>query len=227
MGEAIVRLLKPAAILVACAAGTPGFGYQGALDNGAVRKAAAAGRDLAETAGQGYTVENYLLWDRDKPLHLSPDSPLIDAVIVSTPREQVRYQAYFMAFQNKDWPAQKARAFADAAGGTLDFRVFAHAPSGGPEDRDFLTRFGEAKLSFDGGEVLTSQVEDTSTPATDFYVMEDGRHVFRWLGTATYSFDLSDLPDGPGGAAGRAPTLTFTDPAGQAHSYTVRLDDYR
>jgi hypothetical protein len=224
MADRIVKRITPTLVLAALAAGTPAIAYQAQLSDAAVRDARASGQEQAATRGQGYVVQDYVLWDRDEPLHISPDTPLIDAVIVSTPRERVLYEAYFRAFQDKDWSEEEAIAFADETNETLGFRIFAHAPSGGPEDRDFLDRFGEARLSFGDGRTLTSSVDDTSAPATDFYITEDGRHVFRWLGTVSYRFDLSDLSAQD--VSELTGTLEFSDSEGNTHFYDVDLSAY-
>jgi hypothetical protein len=218
-------LLKPimlAVVPVALAAGAAGA-LDTTLDREAIEAAMAEGRSQAETEGQGYQVQDYVLWDRDRPLHISPDAPLVDAVIVSTPTERLLYEAYLQAFQGKDWSFEEAEALAEEVAGTVGFRVFAHAPSGGPEDRDFLDRFGAARLVLEDGPTLTSEVDQASNPATDFFITEDGRHVFRWLGTVSYRFDLGQADDAGGDRRGR---LEIEGPEGETLTYDVDLSRF-
>jgi hypothetical protein len=212
------------AILPAALAAGAAMALDTSLDRAAIETAMEEGRTQAETRGQGYQVQDYVLWDREEPLHISPQAPLIDAVIVSTPTERLLYQAYLQAFQGKDWSYEEAEALAQEMEGTVGFRIFAHAPSGGPEDRDFLDRFGEARLVLEDGRTLRSEVDETSSPATDFFITEDGRHVFRWLGTVSYRFDIAQDAKADGDLEGR---LEVDGPQGEVFTYDVDLALFR
>ena len=90
-----------------------------------VQEAGTEARDPAH----GLQTGQYTLYQRSDPIRVDAADGPIDAVIVSTPREQLRYQAYLAAFQGQPLDAAAARKFADQVAGTVVFRVFAHAPS--------------------------------------------------------------------------------------------------
>ena len=171
---------------------------------------------------EGYTIGAYLLFGVDDALRIGDDDRTIEAVVVGTPYERLRYHAYLQAYQGLPVVAGDAARLAAADRGAVELVVFAH--SRGEADREFMQHFGGGTL--EGGGVAHAAVRVASTdPVRDSYYRPDGSVVKRWLGQVTYRFDLRD---DPGLAAGAGPaTFTFADDRGDVHRYTLVPERYR
>ncbi len=211
-----------AAGLALCA---PAQAFQPKLSASDAQAAVAEGMKQAKDATHGYVVADYVLYDRKDPLRIEPGDNLVDAVIVGTPREQLLYQSYLTSFQGKTLSAEQTQKLTNEANGTLEFRVFAHANSSKPEDKDFLSQFSPAKLALKGGKTLTAENPDIFGPSQDFFIVNGNRHAFRWLGSVTYRFDLNDLAQSAD-FSGLSGTLTFTDSSGHDYSFDVDFSKY-
>lgn len=175
----------------------------------------------ARDPAHGLPTGDYTLYQRNDPIRVGPSDGLIDAIVASTPREQLRYQAYLDAFQGHPPDAAAARKFADQVAGTVVFRVFAHAQSAAPEDKQFLDHFSPAHLTLPSGQQLAATETSAFGPSQDFFILGNGRHEIRWLGVVMYRFDIADLP------AGTTAKLSFDDGAGHSYQYDVDLAKFR
>lgn len=202
---------------------TPGLAADLELSQDEVQEALQAGQELAAKRSSGYQVEDWVLYDVKDPFTIERGQGEVEAVIVGTPFERLRYRSYLEAYQGSDFGLEQARQAADELANTVTFVVFAHAPSAGEAEQDFLERFGEATLELSGTSLSTG-VTDTFGPAQDFYNVPGGTE-FRWLGTVSYRFDLSGLAAKDAGSL--SGTLSFSDSSGQRYSYDVDLSDYR
>jgi hypothetical protein len=183
---------------------------------------AAVGEGGAMAArGEGYVIGTYLLFSVDDALHIAEDDQTIEAVVVATPYERLRFQAYLLAHEGRPAPGQGDQFLARDRG-VLEIVVYAH--SRGPGDREFMQHFGAGALASAG--TTRDAVQVTSTdPVIDSYYLSNGTVVKRWLGQVTYRFDLRN---DPALAAATAPaTLSFLDDRGAVRRYTLTLAGYR
>lgn len=175
----------------------------------------------------GYHLEDWVLFGVTDPLSILPEQGEIEAVIVATPFELVRYQSFLVTFQNKAFTTDQANTLAAQLKDTIAFQVFVHAPGVGDQYRDFLSDFTKASFTALNGEDLTPVKIDTFGPAQDFYNIPGSAVQIRYLGYVLYHFDLSSLNESAANLANLTGTFSLTDSAGQAHSYDVDLSKYR
>ena len=197
------------------------FGVDLQLSDDDIARAVQQGIDQARSPDHGFQVKDYVLFGVTDPLRISAGGKLVDAVIVATPREQVLYQSYLAEFEGKPLSPAKGRSVAGQYEGRIGFRVFAHSRGLEESDRDFLKAFGRARLTV-GGKDYPASSSNIFGPGQDFFILPDGQHVMRWLGSVTFVFDASKLPSTSGPM-----TLTFDDGEGQSYSYDVDLGGYQ
>jgi hypothetical protein len=184
--------------------------------------AAAVGEGGAMVArGEGYAIGTYLLFGMDDALHIADDDQTIEAVVVATPYERLRFEAYLLAHEGRPAPGNGDQVLARASG-VVDIVVYVH--SRGPGDREFMQHFGAGALA--SAATTRAAVQTTSTdPVVDSYYLSNGTVVKRWLGQVTYRFDLRD---DPALAVATTPAnFSFLDDRGVVHRYTLTLADYR
>lgn len=188
------------------------------LTQEAIQEASTQGKDLVSQA-LGYELQDWVLWDDDDPFLLHPDEGQIEAVIVGTPFERLRYQSYLATYQDKQFDAEQQ---AEKLVNRLSFVVFAHSEASAEENRNFLSQFTEVKLELDS---LTLRPVDKSLlgPAQDFYTIPGQGAEFRFLGSISFHFDLTEL-DNPGEGTG---SFSFTAPSGQDYTYEFNLANYQ
>lgn len=214
------RVIAVAGLIVATLA--PAYASAVELQLSDADVAAIVGEAVAQARDPAHGLQTgaYTLYQRNDPIRAEPSDGLIDAVVVSTPREQLRYQAYLDAFQGHPPDAAAARKFADQVAGTVVFRVFAHAQSVTPEDQHFLDHFAPARLTLPSGEQISAETSSFG-PSQDFFILGNGRHEIRWLGVVMYRFDIAKLP------AQTTAKLSFDDGAGHSYQYDVDLAEFR
>lgn len=171
--------------------------------------------------GEGYGFGTYLLFGVDDALHLSGDQT-VEAIVLGTPYERLRYQAYLLAHQQLPFTPEAIAAFDAAHGGELDVVIFAHSRSS--DDRTFMQDFGAAALDGANGVHLAAIGVERTEPILDVYYTADGAAVMRWLGQVTFRFDL-----GSGGAPNPDAPLRFSfrDDRGEQHGVTFTPSRYR
>ncbi len=188
----------------------------------AIQEAADAGKQ--EVSRQhGYRAGAYVLWDDDDPLTIEPGEGQVEAVLVGTPFERLRYRSYLQNYQGKPFGPREARQAAQGLEDTVTFVVFAHAQGATQEDRDFLQQFSDATLAIEEGPTLAPAEVDTFGPSQDFYTVAGKAAEFRYLGSLSIRFDLSGVE----GASAAMGTFSFTTPHGEARSFEVDFSRYR
>ena len=198
------------------------FAFDAQLSQQEVQEAVQAGRQLVSPSS-GYKVQDWVLYDVKDPYAIQPGQGDVEAVIVGTPFERLRYQSYLQAYQNKTFSADEAQQKATDLADTVTFVVFAHSQGASEQYRDFLDGFSGAQLQVSGQTLQPAQVE-TFGPAQDFYNVAGKAAEFRFLGTANFRFDLSGFGDNPGTLQG---TFSFTAPSGKPYSFDVDLSNFR
>ena len=190
-----------------------------------VQRAVAAGKQMA-TPSSGYKVQDWVLFDVKDPFTIGPNQGTVEAVIVGTPFERLRYASYLAAFQGTPLKPKEAQQKAAALDDTVSFIVFAHAPGTGDQYRNFLQSFRAARLNVKGakGPILKSVHTEIVGPAQDFYNVPGKAAEFRYLGSVAFKFNLGQL--GRKGASAKA-AFSFTDSTGQTYHFPVTLGQYR
>lgn len=158
-----------------------------------IRQAVSAGEAIGNQH-QGYAFGDYVLYGKENGLVIRPGQSEVEAVILGTPYERLRWTSYLLTSQRKKVTQQAIDAEVSRGKDRVRFVVFAHSQSN--KDQNFLEKFGPAKVTGDFGSVSVSRVE-RSGPSLDLYTVVDSsgnrRVETRWLGTVTYIFDLGEL----------------------------------
>lgn len=190
-----------------------------------VQRAVAAGERMV-TPSSGYKVQDWVLFDVKDPFTIGPNQGTVEAVVVGTPFERLRYASYLAAFQGTPLEPKEAQQKAAALDNTVSFIVFAHAPGTGDQYRSFLQGFRAARLNFEGtgGQRLEPTHTEITGPAQDFYNVPGKAAEFRYLGNVAFRFSLGQL--GSKRALAKA-TFSFTDSTGQNYRFPVELGRYR
>jgi hypothetical protein len=170
-------------------------------------------------AHQGYPVSNYTVFQVPDALAITPGGGSIDAVVVATPFERVRYASYLAYFQQTSpRPDEITRA---SNADEIDFLIFAH--SSADMDRNFLSGFRAASISSARSVHLAFASRSTFGPTVDFYnVAGQGRQP-RLVGFDTFRFDLRQLVAQGVDISRLRGTFEVTDPYGRAYSLTFDL----
>ena len=219
MNTALAQLLVCTLLLVLTAA--PTHAVELTLSPSAIADALGAGA-LQAGRGDGYAIGAYLLFSVDDALHIVKDDETVEAVVVGTPYERLRFHAYLRAHEGMPETATGAATFAAQSTGMLEFVVFVHSRTA--NDREFMQRFGAGILEAGGRSHPATEVTRTD-PALDAYYRPDGSVLKRWLGQVTYRFDLRG--EEPAGTAATAAIFSFTDDAGAVHRYALIPARYR
>jgi len=200
---------------------SPGRAFSPILTATDTQAALAEGQAAAATH-LGYPVAGYILYAVPDALLIGPGQGSIDAIVVGTPFERVRYASYLAAFQNAQ--AAGSAVAAAAAPDTVDFIVFAH--SGARGDQGFLQRFHAVALEAHG-HTLQPAGMTTFGPADDFFTTSQGKRVIRWLGYDTFRFDLRALALAGIDVARLTGRLNIVDPYGRRYDVAFDLSKYR
>lgn len=168
----------------------------------AAQQAALDGAHLAR-AHAAYGVRPWVLYQSKDPLSAIHGKAGVDAVIVETPYERVRYDAYLQAMQGLPVRPQDVARWRSHARNEFGFLVYAHSRS--DADRTFLRRFRPAPSAHFG-------------PSLDFYDVGTFREQ-RWAGSITYRFPVRTCD-----ASG---TFAFAGPYGKRYRFPYRLNAYR
>ena len=217
----VTRALEISAVaLLLTLSCAPGWAFSPTLTSAESQKAIEEGRsEVASHAG--YPVAEYTLYAVPNALVIAPGQGSIDAIVVGTPFERVRYASYLAAFQGLR-PDRSAVANA-AESESVDFVVFAHG--GAHDDQRFLQRFHAASLE---AARRSLQPERTTTfgPTEEFFTTTGGNRVFRWLGYDSYRFDLRALAGAGVDIARLRGSFRITDPYGRRSAYAFDLSKF-
>jgi hypothetical protein len=191
-----------------------------------IEEARTSGQTQAANTNHGYKVNDYVLYDVPDPLRIAAGQGEVDAVVVGTPFERLRYQSYLTSMQGIDMTAQDATKTAQDLGGTLHVVVFAHSAGTSREEKDFLQQFSGTKLTLTDGRMIMPEANDIFGPARDFYMAEKASG-FYWLGYRSYRFRLASLAGEGVDVAQLKGTVSFADSTGRAYSFPIDLGKYR
>jgi hypothetical protein len=161
-----------------------------------------------------------VLWDRQDALRAARGRADLDAVIVETPYERVRYEAYLQRLQGLPLGAAQVARWTREARGRFGFIVYAHSRTGDDAERAFLDRFSQASVAYPGGAPLVSDQRAAFGPGPDFYDVGAFRET-RYTGSLTYRFPA------PNGTCAPRGTLRFRDGNGRAYAFPFDLRRYR
>ncbi len=173
---------------------------------------------LAQNPEGGYPVAAYAIYAVSDALKLEPQNGAVDAVVLGTPFERTRYEAFISVLGEDQITVQQARERADLPNGSVEFIVFAHGVNA--TDDKFLQNFSAATLQV-GGQTLKPTATDRSDVSPSQYPRTVGEIGIRFVGTITYQFKL------PTQAQNASGTLSFTDASGKAFRLPVNLSKYR
>ena len=178
------------------------------------QQAAREGAAMAD-AHQAYGVKPWLIYQSTDPLRAAHDRAGVDAIVLETPYERVRYYGYLHRLQGDAiTPALDAQLYRDARG-RLGFVVYAHSKT--DQDQRFLSHFTAATLAMPNG-LEHSNERAIFGPSSDFYDVGTFREE-RWVGSLTYRFALP--------ACAARDELTFKDGYGDRYAASFDLARYR
>jgi hypothetical protein len=170
------------------------------------------GVEVARVA-DGYSARNYVLYEVPDARNVDPDLGSVDAVVLLTPLERLRHDAYLEALSNRPLPATERAVATKLEESEIAFRVFARGKD--LSDDMFLQRFSDATLSV-GGKARKNSKIDRSQPSIGVYPLAThGRE--RTIGTITYWFDVASDP----GIQRAVGTLSFSDDQGRHYQIPV------
>ncbi|WP_295816361.1 hypothetical protein [uncultured Deinococcus sp.] len=231
------RLAGLAALAGLALAGTVGA-VSLTLAPAAVTEALRAGETMSIKEG-GYVLGSYLLRAYNEDVILRPNSPEIDGIVLGTPFERLRYEAYLARLEGNPLTAAQATAFARTLDHKVTVRVYSHSPfSVADEDeqwqlayrtdrvkanpdreKSYLDFFKSATMTVAGRTYTAAPVVDG--PYRDNFTLPSGEADFRNLGVVNYTFDLPTMP-----VSGTF-TLAFKDSRGVPYTVSGELSKYR
>ncbi|PZA07575.1 hypothetical protein DNA98_08140 [Meiothermus sp. Pnk-1] len=197
------------------------------------------------TPRNGYIISDYLLKEYNDGVSLKPGAGEVDAIIVATPYERVRYFGYLESLQRKPITDAALNAVIERYKNKLTFVIFTHSPytvdqeveqwtkaygsnkitdeEGETRQRSYLDEYQEATLELGGKTYIAKP--DVDGPYTDIFSIQGSRPQSRFLGLISYSFDLSELA--ANGKISGVGKLSFKDSQGKTtYSETIDLGKY-
>jgi len=210
------------AIAAALPAGAPAF--TPALSQRQIRGAISAGRTLFQE-GRGYQAPQHVLFARQNTLHIQRGQGPIEAILVGTPYERLKFASYLSAFEGRPMSLSHALSIVRQDRDVLQFIVFAH--SNGAQDRNFLTRISQGKLQLAGHNIAASNPPARFGPALDFYDVDGAGRQFRWLGSVTFRFNLSQFSQQRSNLESSSGTFSFVDSQSTTRRYHIDLKRYQ
>lgn len=195
--------------------------------------------EAMNTRESGYIVGNYLVKTYNDDLILQANSPEVDGVILGTPYERLRYEAFLAHLENQPLTETQAASLARSYSGKLVFRVYSHSPyvvgdeleqwqqayltdkitTNPNRAKSYLDFYKSATLTLAGKKYTATATVDG--PYQDNFVLPSGESDFRNLGVVSYAFDIKNLP-----SSGIA-TLVFKDSRGKTYSIQSNLAQLR
>lgn len=139
---------------------------------------------MARTRGT-YAVRPWVIYESRDPLRADHERADVDGVILETPYERVRYNAYLDALQGKALDAREIARLGDDARSMLGVLVYAHGKD--EQDRRFLANFRRATLHT-AGRTFEPRSIVRFGPSEDFYDVGSFREA-RFTGSVTFRFD--------------------------------------
>lgn len=218
--------------------GTSGLAVSPTLTPATVTEALRAGEAMSIQEG-GYVLGTYLLKAYNEDVILRPNSPEIDGIVLGTPFERLRYEAYLARLEGNPLTAAQATTFARTLDHKITVRVYSHSPySVADEDeqwqlaynadrikanpdraKSYLDFFKAATMTI-GGRAYTA-APSVDGPYRDNFTLPSGEADFRNLGVVSYTFTVPNLP------ASGAFKLSFKDSRGVPYALSGDLKQYR
>ncbi len=144
-------------------------------------------------ASHPYTVAPWVIYQSKDPLRAQHGHAGIDAIIVETPYESLRYESYLNALQDdttKPWyKRRRYRSQVVQLGAQDRFGILVYAHSRTEIDREFFNHFHQPTLTLDGGTQLPPAGFQIFGPSTDFYDVDTFREE-RIVGSISFRFQL-------------------------------------
>ncbi|HZZ64331.1 MAG TPA: hypothetical protein VFE17_02440 [Candidatus Baltobacteraceae bacterium] len=163
-----------------------------------------------------YAVAPWVLYQSADPLRAAHGQAGVDAVIVETPFERVRYEAFLDAIQGLTVTPGMVSSMARQARSSIGFLVYAHSRT--DEDHNFLQGFSPGVLILSTGARVPDDQIVRFGPSSDFYDVGTFREQ-RWVGSITYRFPLRSCDE-----RGR---FDFSDPYGHRYDLPFDLSRFR
>lgn len=138
-------------------------------------------------AAHPYAVMPWVIYQSHDPLRAVHYRASVDAIVVETPYERVRYEAYLSWLQGDQITPPRVAIFYSHARDRLGFLVYAHSRS--ELDQQFLTQFHEPTLITSDGTAFVPNTSSVFGPSSDFYDVGTFREE-RFVGSITYGFAL-------------------------------------
>jgi hypothetical protein len=172
---------------------------------------------------RGYQAPQNILFAAPDTLRIRAGQSPIDAIIVGTPYERLRYASYLRAFQGQPPSMRSAESTAAQDANILQMVLFVHSSSA--LDRDFLRRYSSGVLQLDHHVVKAERMQ-TFGPALDYYDVDGAGREFRFVGSVTFRFDLSGMRASGVDIATATGTFSFSDAHGVTRHYPIALSRY-
>lgn len=226
-----IRCFSATAIIL-LAAGNVTFAFSPSLSAAQVKSAVDAGDHMVAKT-HGYIVKDYLVKQFDGGITLTEAqaNAEVDAVMVETPIERIRYNSYLDKYQGAALSLDKAKKQAAQYANQIQFKVFAHSPDASLKSQSFLDHFGTATLSVKGGPTLKATKVNNSGASRDFYDIsrkgQPQKASFLWLGYVEYTFDLAPLKGKGIDISKLVGTLSFKNSQGKQFSMPVDMSKYK
>lgn len=132
-----------------------------------------------------YGVRPWVIYESRDPLRAEHGRAGVDGVILETPYERVRYNAYLDALQGKALDTREVARLGEDARSSLGVLVYAHGKD--EQDRRFLQAFRHATLHTAGRSFEPRSIVRFG-PSEDFYDVGSFREA-RFTGSITFRFD--------------------------------------
>lgn len=181
--------------------------------------AAREGAAIAQ-AHEAYSLRPWVLWDRTNPFTADRGRAGLDAVVVETPYERVRYEAYLQRLQALPVTRSDIERWRHDAARHVGFIVYAHSRSGVDTEATFLERFANATVTLRAGETMPLSSRAIFGARADFYDVGTLREE-RYTGSLTYRFTTGNEHCRGNGS------LRFTDGYGERYWFAFDLARYR
>lgn len=165
---------------------------------------------------QPYGVRRWLLYQSADPLRAVHGRAGVDAVVVETPYERVRYEAFLDALQGYPVSAAMTERMWREARDRVGFLVYAHSRS--EFDRGFLSAFRPAVIALGDGQAVHDDGVVRFGPSDDFYDVGTFREQ-RWVGSITYRFPVRSCTE--------RGAVEFADGYGKRYDFSFDLRRYR
>lgn len=197
---------------------TRGQAIESPLKTASIQAAFTQGQQLAKNADAPYPLAPNAIYHTADTLRLDPKNGDVDAVVIGTPWERVRYQAYIAGIGEEPITAAQAQERARLPDGSVAILIYAHGTQ--PDDQDFMTKFSNVQLRLAGRSLQPVEARRSGTSEAQ-YPDTPGEIGVRFAGTITYIFKLNPSQLKASG------TFRFTDPTGKTFALPLTLARYR